>query len=405
MSLMRSDLSKLQLDNVNFSRRMTDVERSCQMISNMYDDASKANSELRDNVLQLQTEHTSLISNVEDNVSRFQTRCSMLKDELLELKARSMQSNLVFYGLAEAPKGEPDNTESKLRDFLRTELNFQTPEIVNSIVFDRVHRLGRPRHDQSNYPRPIVAKFERYRDRELIREAGRGLNDKNNGYNIREQFPSEIEARRKLLYPVMRSYQRDPKNRVALVRDKLYINGVLYEPPVTNVSDLSQNRQQYSAEPLKSSVRNRRVARGFRLVERSSIETRNSFEPLRMANDDSHGTKDKASTVGKRPASSPAQEEKGAKKHMYQENVFGTISEHEETDPRFLQMEAETSISKTNDTLIQPSDNNIQVQRETSHAVNGQITVNAEIHCDKSSCITGQSDSSEIIVDNIEYSQ
>ena len=42
VSLMRSNLSKLQLDNVNFSRRMTDVERSCQMISNMYNDASKA---------------------------------------------------------------------------------------------------------------------------------------------------------------------------------------------------------------------------------------------------------------------------------------------------------------------------------------------------------------------------
>ena len=49
------------------------------MISNMYDDASKSNSELRDNVSQLQTEHTSLSSKVEDNVSRFQIRCSMLK--------------------------------------------------------------------------------------------------------------------------------------------------------------------------------------------------------------------------------------------------------------------------------------------------------------------------------------
>ena len=117
----------------------------------------------------------------------------MLKDELLELKARSMQSNLVFYGLAESPKGEPDNTESKLRDFLRNELNFQTPEIVNNIVFDRVHRLGRPRHDQSNYPRPIVAKFERYRDRELIREAGRGLNVKNNGLTLESSFPQRLK--------------------------------------------------------------------------------------------------------------------------------------------------------------------------------------------------------------------
>ena len=114
-------------------------------------------------------------------MSLFQTRCNTLNDELLELKARSMQSNLFFYGLAEAPKGEPDNTESKVRDFLRNGLNFDTPETVNNVVFDRVHRLGRPRSDQNSYPRPIVAKFERYRERELIRQAARELNDKDNG--------------------------------------------------------------------------------------------------------------------------------------------------------------------------------------------------------------------------------
>ena len=96
MSLMRSDLSKLQLDNATISRRMTEVERSCQMISNMYDDASKSNSDIHDNVSQLQTDHSSLYPKVEDNVSLFQTRCNTLKDELLELKARSMQSNLVL---------------------------------------------------------------------------------------------------------------------------------------------------------------------------------------------------------------------------------------------------------------------------------------------------------------------
>ena len=185
---------------------------------------------------------------------------------------------LGFYGLTEAPKGEPDNTESKLKDFLKHELSFDNPETVNNIVFDRVPRLERPKRDQSSYPRPIVAKFERYRDRELVRNAGRELNDKNNGYNLREQFPPEIEARRKLLYPVMRSYQRDPKNRIALVRDKLYINGTLYESNITNNSDISQSRQQYGAEPLKSSARNRRFVRGVRLVERHPIETHNPFD-------------------------------------------------------------------------------------------------------------------------------
>ncbi|MCW4343356.1 MAG: hypothetical protein N0E48_08350, partial [Candidatus Thiodiazotropha endolucinida] len=185
-----------------------------------------------------------------------------------------MQTNLVFYGLAEAPKGDTENCEHKLRDFLRNELDFDDQETVNNIVFDRVHRLGRPRRDQDANPRPIVARFERYRDRELIREAGKRLNDKNNGYNIREQFPQEIEIRRKQLYPVMRHYLRDRNNRVVLVRDKLYINGELYKR-----EEESQNRKQYIAEPIKPS---RRTVRGVRLAERPSIETRNRFGPLRM---------------------------------------------------------------------------------------------------------------------------
>ena len=406
MSLMRSDLSKLQLDNATISRRMTEVERSCQMISNMYDDASKSNTELHNNMSHLQTDQNSLSSKVEENVSRFEVRCNTLKDELLELKARSMQSNLVFYGLTEAPKGEPDNTESKLKDFLKHELSFDNPETVNNIVFDRVHRLGRPRRDQSSYPRPIVAKFERYRDRELIRNAGRELNDKNNGYNIREQFPPEIEARRKLLYPVMRSYQRDPKNRVALVRDKLYINGTLYESNITNNSDISQSRQQYSAEPLKSSARNRRFVRGVRLVERHPIETHNPFDALRMDNDDSQGMRDQSSTVGKRPASSPAHEDRETKKYMYQGNDFGTISEHVESGSQLSEMEAEITDIKNDDAHIPPSEIDIQVQQETSNVVNGQITVNAEIHSDyHGSSITGQPNTSEINVNNTDSSQ
>ena len=154
------------------------------------------------------------------------------------------------------------------------------------------------------------------------------------------------------------------------------------ENPFTNDTDISQNRQLYSAESLKSSVRNRRVVRGFRLVERPPIETRNSFEPRRMDDDDLQGARGKPSTIGKRPASSPAQDGKEMTNHMYQENGFGTISEHVETDFHFLEMEADTTDSISDDMQILPSETDTQVLLETSNAVNGQLIVNAEIHVD-----------------------
>ena len=82
-----------------------------------------------------------------------------------------------------------------------------------------------------------------------------------------------------------------------------------------------------------------------------------------MDNDDSQEMRDKSSTVGKRPASSPAHEDRETKKYMYQENGFGTISEHVEPDPHFSEMEAEITDSKADDAHIPPSEtDNTQVQ-------------------------------------------
>ena len=263
ISHMRADMTKLQLENSSMSRRMVEVEKSCQTISNMIDDAAISRLELQNDVSSLKSENAKLRSDICTNVSTFEERCSTLNSNIEELKARSMQSNLVFYGIAEAPQGETDNTESKLRDFLKHELELERPEKIDEIVFDRVHRLGRPRWNQHISSRPIVAKFERYKDREFVRHNSKTLNEKRNQYNIREQFPPEMEAKRKILYSVMRSYSRDPNNRVALVRDKLFINGELYNPPNSSGgSDIQSRGTQNDRDYSDGGPGNRRRARG-----------------------------------------------------------------------------------------------------------------------------------------------
>ena len=148
----------------------------------------------------LKSANVQLRSDVKVNVSKFEQLCSTLNSDIQELKACSIQSILVFHRIVEAPQGETDNTETKLRDVLKYELDLENPERVDGIVFDRIHRLGRSRRDQYINNRPIVAKFERYKDREFIRQNSKILNEKRHQYNIREQFPLEIEAKRKLLY-------------------------------------------------------------------------------------------------------------------------------------------------------------------------------------------------------------
>ena len=75
--------------------------------------------------------------------------------------------------------------------------------ISKLIDFDRVHRLGRFRPGQS-CPRPIVAKFTFYVDKEYVRQVAPKVL-RGTGYSENEQFPQEIEMRRKVLYPVVKS--------------------------------------------------------------------------------------------------------------------------------------------------------------------------------------------------------
>ena len=93
-----------------------------------------------------------------------------------------MQENLLFYGIPEQPRSENgnvrENTEATLRSFMATELPLDSPECLDTISFDRVHRLGYPKRNTQTNPRPIIAKFERFTDREKIRKAGFELNKK-----------------------------------------------------------------------------------------------------------------------------------------------------------------------------------------------------------------------------------
>jgi hypothetical protein len=68
-------------------------------------------------------------------------------------------------------------------------------------------------------PRPIIARVLYYSDLDKVKKAGRNLRGTHFGVN--EQFPPEIEERRRKLYPIM---------KVVLIRDKLFVNNELVVP-------------------------------------------------------------------------------------------------------------------------------------------------------------------------------
>jgi len=169
----------------------------------------------------LEQSNTSLQMNVESLNKQMDTiikENKLMKETILDIQTRSMRDNLIFSGITE---NSPDDPEAMIRDFMQTQLKLQ-PDTVNQITFHRVHRLG-TRSNKS--PRPIIAKLEHYKHKELIKSKGKEL--KGTNYGLNDQFPREINNRRKILYPIMKQHRQNNK-RANIIVDKLYIDGQLY---------------------------------------------------------------------------------------------------------------------------------------------------------------------------------
>ena len=133
-------------------------------------------------------------------------------------ESNSRRNNLIFDGITEQ---QQENTLLVLKHFLISTLRFSTQE-CNSLLIASCHRIGR---FQKGKNRPIIAKFVLDTERNKVWMQKSLL--KNTSYVLREDYPSEIENRRKLMYPLfLEAKQKDQKSR--LNGDKVVYMGKSY---------------------------------------------------------------------------------------------------------------------------------------------------------------------------------
>lgn len=129
-----------------------------------------------------------------------------------------MRNNLIFGNINEAPTEEHDETEKKLRLFLVEKMKL-AQHMVEEMQFERVHRMGQKMVGKS---RNIVAKFSLFKEREIVRKQWKPL--QGTGYFVYEQFPKEINDRRRKLLPKLKEAKKAGK-KAWLAYDTLYIDG------------------------------------------------------------------------------------------------------------------------------------------------------------------------------------
>ncbi|CAC5425339.1 unnamed protein product [Mytilus coruscus] len=188
--------------------KVTELETNVQGIGNLFDDV-KARCDRNKIVTEENSKELeqakACINKLFKNLSELsdqrqecncQTELENMKEKVLDLQCRSMKNNLVFTGLYNV---RDENTEELLR-------------------FGR-YQGGR---------RPIVTRFLYHCDLQYVLDNAYRL--RNTRYGIKQQFPKEIEDRRRKLYPIMKEAKRNRKI-ATLVRDRLFIDNELYQIP------------------------------------------------------------------------------------------------------------------------------------------------------------------------------
>lgn len=167
----------------------------------------------------------------ETQLAELTTKCQKnetLLDEIhtknLYLEAYSRRENIKFTNIEESTEisGRNEDTEEVLRAFLERELGYR--EAMN-VEIQRVHRIGKSKEGN---PRPILARFLRYKDCQQIFSLGHRL--KGTNFQMFRDFPQEIISRRKVQ---MEAFKDARKNGIAASfsqsqPDKLYIRGKLW---------------------------------------------------------------------------------------------------------------------------------------------------------------------------------
>jgi len=152
-----------------------------------------------------------------DELSKSNAENEKLKEHILKNESYSRRENLVFRGF------QPST--SSCQQIIKNIIGLMNIPNFNhqDIPFVRCHYLDRTKSQ-------IIVRFLMYSDREMVWMNRRNLRDTANNVYISEDYPVEIEQRRKDLYPIASAANRIPefRRKVRVSADKLVVNSKTY---------------------------------------------------------------------------------------------------------------------------------------------------------------------------------
>ncbi|XP_052693143.1 protein IMPACT homolog [Crassostrea angulata] len=156
------------------------------------------------NDLQKKTERE--LSRMKDYVVRLEYCIKTQNDQITELKARSMEDNIIISGVEESrtEMGKSENLAKMISHVFSSEMNIAA-ETVDNLQIYKLFRMGE--YDrQRKFPRPICVQFANRAHKEIVMRHIKVLKDKKSPIRVSQHQPEELRERRKHLYKVQKQY-------------------------------------------------------------------------------------------------------------------------------------------------------------------------------------------------------
>ena len=152
---------------------LIDIQRSIKVLDSKFDKMDKAVADLKRENEKLNHANVELSKKV-DNLNA--------KDEQFE--AQSRRENLKFINIPESGRETWEESENKVRKFLKEKLD----QDETAISIERAHRLPSP-----SKPRPIIVKFSHFKDKDRVLQQYKSLKRqaRENGTASWRRFPTE----------------------------------------------------------------------------------------------------------------------------------------------------------------------------------------------------------------------
>ena len=193
----------------SFNERLDGVIKDVQKIKDSLEFSQREIDNLKVSTTRVQES----VPRLEEQVSTLQMDLNYLDDNQDYLENQSRRSNLWLDGVPEVPNETWEKTEEVVKGITQEKLQLDS----TNIEIERAHHTGRK---VSGKPRQIVAKFLRYKDKDILLKSTR--RQKGTGIYINEDFSNRTMQRCRDQYDEMMSARRSWKLAYFKV-DKLII--------------------------------------------------------------------------------------------------------------------------------------------------------------------------------------